>query len=300
MSTNSITQARVDRRSSGGRWAFSPLGNCRRALFSARRLPRSGAALSLLVVERPSADPEHGFGDPLAADADGVVALGGPMDPARLLAAYARGIFPWSGDPVRWCSPDPRAIFYRIRLPRKLGKMMRRGDFRVTFDQDFDAVISGCAESHRDDGEWITDAFVEAYSELHRHGYAHSVEVWQAGRLVGGLYGVQLNGLFAGESMFTRVDNASKVGFAHLVWHLATIGTVLFDCQMLTPLTHALGAVYVHRSDYLYLLDEAMEVQTAFSGERWPAAGAPGVAERSAATRQRKSTKTSGNGEADR
>lgn len=203
------------------------------------------------------------------------------MSPARLLEAYGRGIFPWSGDPVRWYSPDPRAIFWNVRLPRKLGKMMRRGRFEVTFDADFAAVIRGCRAAHAGEGEWITERFVQAYTALHERGHAHSVEVWQDGALVGGLYGVQLRGLFAGESMFHRVSDASKVAFAHLIWHLRVIGTRLLDCQMLTELTWRLGAVLVRRRDYLMLLDDALKVATRYDGERWPRDGAPGVAEES-------------------
>ncbi len=219
------------------------------------------------------------FPHPETADEDGVVAIGGPMTPDRLLEAYSRGIFPWSGDPVRWFSPDPRGIFWEIRLPRKLGKMMRRGGFEVTFDRDFDGVIRACREAHREGGVWITDPFIEAYNQLHRWGFAHSVEVWQQGELVGGLYGVHLRGLYAGESMFHRVTDASKVAFAHLAWHLQTIGTRLIDCQMITEFTWRLGAVLVTRRDYLRLLDNAMRHKTRYEGERWPRAGAPGVAE---------------------
>ena len=217
------------------------------------------------------------FAPPDSADEDGVVAVGGPLCCERLLEAYAKGIFPWSGEPVRWYSPDPRAIFWDIRLPRRLAKMVRRGGFTVTYDQAFDAVIRGCVEAHQDDGVWITDEFVDGYSALHRDGYAHSVEVWQGGRLVGGLYGVQLRGLFAGESMFHRASNASKVAFAFLVWQLRVLGTVLLDCQVLTEHTHRLGAVWVHRADYLRLLEQAMRVPTRYEGRRWPARGAPEV-----------------------
>lgn len=207
------------------------------------------------------------------------MAVGGSMAPERLLEAYAKGIFPWSGDPVRWYSPDPRAIFWNVRLPRKLGKMLRRGRFEVTFDEDFENVIRGCRAAHAGEGEWITEQFVEAYAALHEQGHAHSVEVWQDGTLAGGLYGVQLRGLFAGESMFHHVSDASKVAFAYLIWHLRAIGSRLLDCQMLTELTWRLGAVLVRRRDYLLLLDDALAVSTRYDGERWPREGAPGVSE---------------------
>jgi leucyl/phenylalanyl-tRNA--protein transferase len=201
------------------------------------------------------------------------------MDPDRLLEAYGNGIFPWSGDPVRWFSPDPRGIFWKIRLPRKLGKVMRRRRFEVTFDEDFPGVIRACREVHAAEGEWITEQFVDAYIELHHRGHAHSVEVWDQGALVGGLYGVQLRGLFAGESMFYRATDSSKIAFAHLVWHLRAIGTRLLDCQMVTEFTWRLGAVLVRRQDYLTLLERAMSVSTRYDGERWPREGAPEVAE---------------------
>ena len=229
---------------------------------------------------------QYGFVDPRRADPFGVVGIGGPMSVERLLHAYRKGIFPWSGEPVRWYSPDPRAIFWRIHLPRKLGKMVRRGKFSVSFDQAFEDVMIGCREAHRDDGVWITDEFIAGYRRLHEAGHAHSVEVWQQPEhgvgepeLVGGLYGVQLRGLFAGESMFFRATNASKVAFAALIWQLGLVGTVLLDCQVPTEHTARLGAVLVHRRDYLQLLDRAIQVPTLYDGERWPLAGAPGLAQ---------------------
>ena len=133
----------------------------------------------------------YAFPDPeVYADEAGVVAVGGPMNADRLLAAYARGIFPWSGEPVRWYSPPLRAVFLEVRLPRKLGKMMRRGQFSVSYDQAFAEVMRACAEQHggtAGEATWITDEFVRAYTDLHRRGHAHSVEIWQAGQLVGKL-----------------------------------------------------------------------------------------------------------------
>ncbi len=218
------------------------------------------------------------FPDPRRADEEGVVAVGGPLRADRILTAYRQGIFPWSGDPVRWHCPDPRSIFWEIRLPRKLGKVVRHNRFRVTYDGAFRDVIQACADTHRPDGEWITQGFVEAYTELHDLGYAHSVEVWRDDELAGGLYGVHIDGLFAGESMFYRVTNASKVAFAALVFHLDAIGVALFDCQVINMNTYNLGAAMVHRGDYLKMLSIALKVQTPCSGKRWPKFGCADLA----------------------
>ena len=217
------------------------------------------------------------FPDPRGADATGLVAVTQRLDVDLLLEAYSHGIFPWSEHPVRWYSPDPRAIFLRdrIHLPRRLGRTMRKHELRVTFDTAFVDVMRGCSASHRDGGVWITPGFVRAYNELHQLGYAHSVEVWQGINLVGGLYGIQLGGLFAGESMFHTIPDASKVAFAHLVAQLDIVGTVLFDCQVINDHTARLGAVCVHRDDYLMALAIARQVPGRFAGEKWPAEPPP-------------------------
>ena len=217
------------------------------------------------------------FPDPDGADASGLVAVTDSLDIELLLEAYGHGIFPWSEHPVRWYSPDPRAVFLRslIRIPRRFGRIMRQGGFRVSFDTAFEQVMQACAETHRADGVWITPGFVRAYGELHELGYAHSVEVWQGDALVGGLYGVQLGGLFAGESMFHRATNASKVAFAHVVAQLDLVGTVLFDCQVINDHTEALGAVCVPRRDYLAALPLALRAPTRFGGVKWPAEPPP-------------------------
>lgn len=209
------------------------------------------------------------FPDPNEADEEGVVAIGGPLVPERLLVAYRSGIFPWSGDPVRWYSPDPRGIIWKVRSPRRLNKTIRKGEFKVTLDCAFEDVIKNCAKVHKEEGTWITPQFIKAYTELHHMGYAHSVEVWQDDKLVGGLYGVQIKGFFAGESMFYFVPNASKVAFYALVQHLSRIGVILLDCQMVTEHTARLGAVWVCREDYLMLLDDALRVSAYYDGEKW-------------------------------
>ena len=212
------------------------------------------------------------FPPPATADEHGLVAVTANLTAPMLLDAYAHGIFPWSENPVCWFSPAPRAVFLRehIRLPRKIPKMMRKGNFRVSYDTAFRRVIEGCADSHRHQGEWISAGFIDTYTELHEHGYAHSVEVWQEERLVGGLYGVQLHGLFAGESMFFTVSNASKVAFTALVAQLDFAGIMLLDAQVINDHTANLGAVQVHRSDYLAMLHYALNLRVRFHAQKWP------------------------------
>jgi leucyl/phenylalanyl-tRNA--protein transferase len=194
------------------------------------------------------------FPDPRLAGADGLVAVGGDFSVRRLLLAYRSGIFPWTDDPITWWSPDPRGIieFDRFHVPKSLAKLLRKGMFEITVNRAFCEVMLGCAEPAAGRGEtWVTPAFIAAYSRLHEHGHAHSLECWQDGKLVGGIYGVAIGGFFAGESMFHRVSNASKVALASLVARLRERGFGLFDVQMLTPITRQLGGVEIPRSDYL-------------------------------------------------
>jgi len=192
-------------------------------------------------------------------DPNGLLAAGGDLSPERLEQAYRHGCFPWyqDGQPILWWSPDPRTVLFpaELHVSRSLAKLMRQGRYQVSFDTDFPAVIAACA-APRDyaDGTWITDTMRNAYCELHRRGIAHSVEVRADGVLVGGLYGLAIGQLFFGESMFSRADNASKVGFVTLVEHLRQAGFVLIDCQMPTNHLHSLGARAISRSrfaDYL-------------------------------------------------
>ena len=212
------------------------------------------------------------FPDPASADDNGLVAVTQELTVPMLREAYSRGIFPWSENPVRWYSPDPRAIFLldHVHLPKRLQRTLRQERYRVTFDTAFDQVIAACAAGHQEDGVWITSGFVRAYGEMHRLGQVHSVEVWDGEALVGGLYGVQLHGLFAGESMFHTVRDASKIAFAHLVTHLQRIGTLILDAQILTEQTARLGAILVHRPDYLRLLELAMQMTTVYESSPWP------------------------------
>lgn len=195
-----------------------------------------------------------------AAEANGLLAVGGDLSPERLLLAYSSGIFPWFGpeDPLLWWSPDPRALldFAHLHISRSLAKVLRQQCFSVTFDQAFAAVMHACAEVRQNTGEgtWIGAQMLEAYSELHRLGYAHSVECWQDGELVGGLYGLGIGRGFFGESMFHRRTDASKVAFVHLARLLAGGGYDFLDCQLPTPHLGSLGAQPIVRRDFLQRL----------------------------------------------
>jgi len=183
--------------------------------------------------------------------------MGGDLEPATLLAAYRQGIFPWpvEGIDLLWWSPDPRAVLPPdgMHVSRSLARTLRRGRFRVTIDAAFDEVVAGCAD--REDSEtWITPAIRDAYAHLHRLGWAHSVEVWADGALAGGLYGVSIGALFAAESMFHRVSDASKVALVALVQHARAVGVQLVDVQMPTPHLESLGAVTISREQYLQAL----------------------------------------------
>ncbi len=207
------------------------------------------------------------FPDPNLANADGLVAVGGDLSVERLLAAYRQGIFPWTAKPFTWWSPDPRGILEldQFHVPRSLDRVIRRGTFTVTRNQAFAEVIKNCAVAGPGRfGVWITAEFIEAYGRLHRQGHAHSVECWQEDELAGGIYGVAVGGLFAGESMFHRADNASKVALYHLIQHLRERGFGLFDIQMVTRATQLLGAVEVSRREYLRRLAVAVTRECSF------------------------------------
>jgi leucyl/phenylalanyl-tRNA--protein transferase len=210
---------------------------------------------------------ELGFPDPRLADAAGLVAVGGDMSAPRLRLAYRSGIFPWTVDPITWWSPDPRGIIELdgLHLSRSLAKVIRRGEFQITLDRAFREVMVGCAAPGPGrQSTWITEEFLEAYWELHRQGCAHSLECWQGTRLAGGIYGVSIGGFFAGESMFHRVGNASKVALFHLVEHLRRRGFGLFDIQMLTPITRQLGGIDIPRREYLRRLRQAVALERTF------------------------------------
>ena len=212
--------------------------------------------------------PDHlAFPEHRVANREGLLAIGGDLSVPRLLLAYRSGIFPWTDDPLTWWSPDPRAIFNieTFQPPRRLEPKLRRDEFEISFDRDFTSVIRACAEPARGrESTWISPRFIDAYIELHRHGYAHSVEVWQEKKLVGWMYGVSLGGFFAGESMFHRATDASKIALCHLMCRLRTRGFVLFDTQVLSPLTARLGAIEIRRADYLKRLANALRQPVSF------------------------------------
>jgi leucyl/phenylalanyl-tRNA--protein transferase len=206
------------------------------------------------------------FPNPERANRDGLVAVGGDLSSARLLDAYRHGIFPYFDDtcPILWWSPDPRAIIELdgLHISRRLARTIRSGRFTTSINQAFDAVIRGCAD--REEGTWITGDMILAYNRLHRKGHAHSVEVWQAGELAGGIYGVAIGGVFAGESMFTRVRDASKVALVQLVEQMRVRGFTLFDVQYLNNHTKWMGAIEIPRRQYLARLREAVAIPTTF------------------------------------
>lgn len=211
-------------------------------------------------------DHRIAFPDPDAAEEDGLLAIGGDLSPARLLLAYAIGVFPWfnEGDPILWWSPDPRCVVLRgeERIPRSTQRRLRRGDFEIRVDTAFEAVMRACAEAPRkgQSGTWISEAMVEAYLALHRAGYAHSIEAWQEGELAGGLYGVSLGAAFFGESMFTRVPDASKAAFAALCGRAWAWGFHFIDAQVPTAHLERLGARLVGRGEFRTRLQRAMDV----------------------------------------
>jgi len=197
------------------------------------------------------------FPHPDQTDESGLLAVGGDLSPARILFAYTAGIFPWYNpdEPILWWSPEPRFVIEmeHFHCSRSLAKTLRRGRMQVSFDAAFDEVLQGCASTprHGQKGTWLGPAMRQAYTELHRLGYAHSVEVREEGALVGGLYGLVLGGCFFGESMFSWRRDASKVALARLVEHLRDRGFTLIDCQMPTAHLASLGGRGVARAEYL-------------------------------------------------
>jgi leucyl/phenylalanyl-tRNA---protein transferase len=200
------------------------------------------------------------FPHPESADSEGIIAIGGDLSPKRLLLAYSMGIFPWYNDeePILWWSPDPRMVLFPNDL--KIAKSMRpyfnQEKFKVTYNIDFQQVMKNCMQANREGqyGTWINLDMINAYTQLHRLGYAHSVEVWQEGDLVGGLYGIAIGRVFFGESMFTKVSNASKFGFISLVKKLKDLGFWLIDCQQETRHLGSLGARPIPRADFCDIL----------------------------------------------
>lgn len=235
------------------------------------------------MLQRPSSDPfsafqvympvfqltqELLFPPPRLARADGLLAVGGDLSQERLLLAYHLGIFPWFSEdmPILWWSPDPRLVLYPadLNISGRLKRTLRQNIFRVSLDCAFRRVISACAKVRLKAGEqtWIVADMITAYSRLHEAGFAHSVEVWQGKELAGGLYGVSLGGCFFGESMFTRVSNASKVALVNLAGHLIKHEFDLIDCQIYTPHLVRMGAREIPRSRFLTQLKESLRKPT--------------------------------------
>ncbi|MDD5329258.1 MAG: leucyl/phenylalanyl-tRNA--protein transferase [Sulfuricella sp.] len=211
----------------------------------------------------PWLNPQDPF-PPLASalrEPNGLLAAGADLSPQRLIAAYRSGIFPWfnPGEPILWWSPDPRMGLFpaELKVSRSLRKTLRRHAYEIRVDSAFREVMQGCA-APRDGrkGTWISPQMIAAYGELHRQGYAHSVETWMEGKLVGGLYGIALGRMFYGESMFSRESDASKVAFVHLVRQLERWGFGMIDCQMKTPHLASLGAREIPRTEFSARLAE--------------------------------------------
>jgi leucyl/phenylalanyl-tRNA--protein transferase len=203
---------------------------------------------------------EHIFPSALTANSDGVVAIGGDLDPKRILKAYKQGIFPWfeNDDYLVWWSPDPRMVLFpkKLKISKSTKKILKDDYFKVTFNQSFDEVVDCCAKVKRfgQNGTWISEGLKKAYNLLHKEGHAFSVEVWKDFELVGGLYGIDLGDIFCGESMFSKENNASKIGFIHLIKELSKNGYKLIDCQVPSAHLKSLGAEEISREQFLNYL----------------------------------------------
>ena len=200
------------------------------------------------------------FPSPEQASAEGIVAVGGDLQPERVMLAYRKGIFPWfeSDDFLLWWSPDPRMVLFpdRLKISKSMRTVLRKKQFEVTFNKAFDQVVEACAKVKRfgQNGTWITPGLMEVYSSLHTQGHAHSVEVWEEGSLVGGLYGIDLGTVFCGESMFSKSSNASKVALIYLVKELKKNKYELIDCQVPTQHLASMGAEPISRTEFLTFL----------------------------------------------
>lgn len=201
------------------------------------------------------------------ASTEGIVAIGGDLSPERLILAYKSGIFPWynEGEPIIWYSPNPRMVLYpkRLKISKSMQQVLKKGEFKVTYNQNFEEVIHQCKRIIRKDqgGTWITNAMEDAYIKLHKMGMAKSIEVWQNNRIVGGLYGIDLpsdktgiGNIFCGESMFSKVSNMSKVAFIYLTQKLDNENYKLIDCQVYNTHLASLGAEEISRKDFIKII----------------------------------------------
>ncbi len=212
--------------------------------------------LTLLRDGAPFPPVERALHEP-----NGLLAIGGDLSPARLLDAYRHGIFPWfnAGDPILWWSPDPRMVLLprELKIARSLRKTLARKNFEVRADSAFEQVMRACAAPRRGQpGTWIHETMIASYSELHRMGYAHSVETWMEGELAGGLYGIAIGRMFYGESMFSNRTDASKIALAHLAAQLTRWNFGMIDCQMNTPHLASLGAREIPRANFIQRMQE--------------------------------------------
>jgi len=225
-----------------------------------------GGAVLALDADTPFPPLEHALQEP-----NGLLAIGDALSPQRLLQAYRLGIFPWfsEGEPILWWSPDPRMVLYpqELKISKSLAKRLKKADYEVRMDTAFGQVIQDCSMTMRakPDGTtsndtWISDEIVLGYTELHRLGYAHSVETWMNGELVGGLYGVAIGKMFYGESMFHHVTDASKIAFVHCVQHLQAQGFGMIDCQMKTSHLASFGAREIPRREFTLRLAELVNL----------------------------------------
>lgn len=211
--------------------------------------------------DKELAFPPHKFA---LNDPNGLIAIGGDLSPQRLIQAYSNGIFPWfnEGDPLLWWSPNPRAVIKitDLKINRSLKKFINKSPYKVTVNTSFNQVIKICADApFRTDNTWILPDMINAYKELHQQGYAHSVEVWLNDELVGGLYGIAINGFFSGESMFYTKTNASKIALVSLINLLNLIGVQFIDCQIQNPFLESMGAVEISRDEFLQLKSEELK-----------------------------------------
>ena len=219
--------------------------------------------------------PSPIFPSPDLARPDGLIAVGGDLSIERLVSSYRHGIFPWynPGEPILWWSPDPRLILEpkKLHVSRRLGRIIRQGRFKITLDKAFNEVIRLCAEVriHAGDETWISNEMITAYSELHRQAIAHSAEAWLDERLAGGLYGVAIGRVFFGESMFSRVDNASKTAFVKLVGQLDAWDFQMIDCQVTTRHLISLGAQDIPRKAFIARLAELIDVPSSAPPGKW-------------------------------
>ncbi len=208
------------------------------------------------------------FPPPHLASEEGLLAVGGDLTQKRLLLAYRMGIFPWfsNNEPILWWSPDPRLVLYphEIKTSKTLKKIIKKEVFKVTMDLAFNEVINQCAQVRlkKNQGTWIIEDMIEAYCQLHESGFAHSVEVWRQGELVGGLYGVSLGKCFFGESMFTRISNASNIALVKLVEYLKELSFNMLDCQVPTEHLTRFGARQIPRIRFLNQLEKSLKAPT--------------------------------------